>query len=123
MAAGQMHPINYYETINYDLRNNRKLRRRDVFKRGYLKAFSSYSRKELTEKYALGLDPWVMEGTLPRQDNFANWNIVPDGILLSFEDYQVSSHSFGQPEFVVPYSVLKKTMLPNTVRRLTEINE
>ena len=121
MAEGQMHPINYYETINYDLRNNRQLHERDVFRRGYLKVFSSYARKELTEKYDLGLDWWVTKGTLPRQDNFANWNIVPDEILLSFEDYQVSSHSFGQPEFVVPYYVLKRTMQLSEVRRFVRV--
>lgn len=118
MAAGQMHPINYYETINYDLKNNRQLREKDVFRRGYLKVFSSFARKELIEKYGLGLDWWVTKGTLPRHYNFASWNIVPDGILLSFEDYQVSSHSFGQPEFIVPYSVLKKMLLVRAVRRL-----
>jgi hypothetical protein len=117
MAAGQMHPINYYETINYDLKNNRQLREKDVFRRGYLKVFSSYARKELIEKYGLGLDWWVTKGTLPQHYNFANWNIVPDGILLSFEDYQVSSHSFGQPEFIVPFSVLKKMLLVSEVRR------
>jgi hypothetical protein len=110
MAAGQMHPINYYETINYDLGLGRPLRARDVFRRGYLKVFSGYSRKWLTETYEIANDNWFMEGTAPRAANFPNWNIVPGGVLISFEDYQVSSHSFGQPELMVPYSVLNRSV-------------
>ena len=110
MEAGQMHPINYYETLNYNLGKGRALRASDIFKRGYLTTFSKYSRQYLKDTYGLDLDWWVKKGTAPRTYNFANWNIVPDGMLLSFEDYQVSSHSFGQPEFVVPYSILKKVI-------------
>jgi hypothetical protein len=110
MAAGQMHPIAYYETINYDLRKGRPLRAYDIFKRGYLKTLSDYSRKSLRETYDLSAEDWLMEGTAPRARNFPDWNIVPDGILISFEDYQVGSHSFGQPELIVPYSVLKRSL-------------
>ena len=110
MAAGQMHPINYYETINYDLRKSRPLRALDVFKRGYLVVFSRYSRNWLSENYEIPSQNWFMEGTAPRVKNFPDWNILPDGILISFEDYQVSSHNFGQPELIVPYHELKKVL-------------
>jgi hypothetical protein len=116
MAAGQMHPINYYETINFDLRKSRPLHTRDIFKQGYLRVLSEYSRKHLTETYDIADDDWMRDGTAPSPDNFPNWNIVPDGILVSFEDYQVNSHNFGQPEFVVPYSVLRKVILRKSAR-------
>lgn len=118
MAAAQMHPIAYYETINFDLKKGRPLRAKDVFKRGYLKSFSTYSRKHLMDHYAIGNERWLDGGTEPRVKNFTNWNIVPDGVLLSFEDYQVSSHSFGQPEFVVPFSAMNGTIQPNVLRTL-----
>lgn len=118
MEAGQMHPISYYETINYDLETGKQLRVRDIFKRGYLKRLSNYSRKELTERYALVTQDWMMNGTRPTAGNFTNWNLVPDGVLLSFEDYQVSAHSFGQPEFVVPFSALQGTLRRDIVRKL-----
>jgi uncharacterized protein DUF3298 len=121
MQAGQMHPIAYYETINYDLSKGRQLRAKDVFKRGYLKALSDYSRKELTWRYEA--DDWIKSGTKPYADNFANWNIVPEGILISFEDYQVGPHSFGQPEFVVPFSDLKSTVRREGLRRLLPANK
>ncbi len=55
-------------------------------------------------------DQWLNEGTAARRENFENWNLVPDGVLISFEDYQVGAHSFGQPELIVPYSRLQKSV-------------
>ena len=118
MEAGQMHPIAYYETINFDLKKGRLLRAKDVFKRGYLKSFSSYSRKHLMDHYANLDEPGVKRGTEPNVSSFTNWNIVPDGVLLSFEDYQVGPHSFGQPEFVVPFSAMRDTIQQNVLRTL-----
>ena len=115
MEAGQMHPINYYETINYDLQRGRPLRVDEVFKWGYLKELSTFSRNYLTETYELAADDWVRAGTAPRRANFSNWNLVPDGVLLSFEDYQVNAHSFGQPEFVVPFSSLQGVIRRNSI--------
>jgi hypothetical protein len=121
MALGQMHPIDYYETINYDLKKQRDLNARDLFRHGYLKAFSAYSRQDLGDNYEIINDNWFNEGTAPRARNFKNWNIVPDGILISFEDYQVSSHSFGQPELIVPYARIRPVMRPRLMRSL--VNE
>ena len=118
MEAGQMHPIAYYETINFDLKKGRQLRAKDIFKRGYLKSFSSYSRKHLLDHYANLDEGGVKRGTEPRVSSFGNWNIVPDGVLLSFEDYQVGPHSFGQPEFVVPFSAMRDTIRQNVLRTL-----
>ena len=117
MAAGQMHPIAYYETINYDLAKQRPLLARDVFGHAYLRVFSAYSRKYLKDTYEIPNDNWFIEGTAPRLRNLGNWNVVPDGILISFEDYQVSSHSFGQPELIVPYSELRKVLLRHSITR------
>lgn len=115
MALGQMHPINYYETINYDLQRGRILNRSDIFKKGYLKIFSRYSRAFVRENYDLTgtTEEWLKEGTEAKQSNFANWNIVPDGILIAFEDYQIASHSFGQLELIIPYSKLRAVLKPN----------
>lgn len=118
MLPGQMHPIDYSETINYHLKRGRPLRANDVFNRGYLKSFSDYSRKHLRERYVIPDENWLNGGTEPKVMNFPNWNIVPDGVLLSFEDYQVGPHSFGQPQFLVPFSSLEGTTRPKVLRSL-----
>ncbi len=116
MAVGQMHPIDYYETINYDLNKGRLLRPADIFKRGYLRSLSDNARRELREMYDLSYsnDDWVKEGTRPIHDNFANWNIVPEGVLISFADYQVAAHAFGKPEMIIPYSALSRVVKGNS---------
>ncbi|HKV34273.1 MAG TPA: RsiV family protein [Pyrinomonadaceae bacterium] len=122
MEAGQMHPIAYYETINFDLKKGRQLYAKDVFKRGYLKQLSRASRKQL---YTFsGLDAsWIDRGTEPEVDNFRNWNLVPDGVLLSFEDYQVGPHSFGQPELVLPFTALRGTQQQSALDKLFASNK
>ena len=117
MALGQMHPIDYYETINYDLRLGRTLTQNDIFRNGYLKVFSQYSRTFVRENYEMTgtTDEWLTEGTRAKHSNFPNWNIVPDGILIAFEDYQIASHSFGQLELIIPYSELRTVLKPNAV--------
>ncbi|MEK6281294.1 MAG: RsiV family protein [Acidobacteriota bacterium] len=109
MALGQMHPISYYETINYDLRRGHPLFEQNVFKKGYTRVFSDFSRKHIKDNYEMdySTDEWLRSGTSPQKKNFPNWNIVPEGILISFEDYQIAAHSFGQLELIVPYRELK----------------
>jgi uncharacterized protein DUF3298 len=116
MALGQMHPIAYYETINYDLRRGRELKHYDIFKRGYLKKFSTYCRTFVRENYQVSepVNEWLQRGTEAKRSNFPNWNIVPDGILIAFEDYQIGPHSFGQLELIIPYSELKAVLRPKT---------
>lgn len=109
MAIGQMHPIDYYETINYELRKGKDLRPSDVFRRAYLTVITKYARQELKNKYDLE-DEWSKGGTAPKVHNFKNWNIVPDGILLVFEDYQIAAHSFGQAEMIIPFSALGRVL-------------
>jgi hypothetical protein len=112
MAVGQMHPIAYYETINYDLRRGRPLHERSVFKRGYTRVFSEFSRKHIRDEYEMDYtnDEWLKSGTSAQMKNFPNWNIVPDGILISFEDYQIAAHVFGQLELIIPYGELKRVL-------------
>ena len=116
MALGQTHPIDYYETINYDLRRGRELKHYDIFKRGYLKKVSTYCRTFVKENYQMNdpLDEWLIRGTEAKRSNFPNWNIVPDGILIAFEDYQIGPHSFGQLELIIPYSELKAVLRART---------
>lgn len=114
MASGQMHPIDYPMPVNYDLKNGRVLKLENLFKpkAHYLKAFSLFCRDELKKKYT---DPLMIEGTKPKAENYANWNIAPEGIMISFDDYQVCPHSMGRPVLIIPYSVLKDFIASDSV--------
>jgi Protein of unknown function (DUF3298) len=114
MALGQMHPIDYPVPVNYDLKNGRLIKLSSLFKAktNYLDLFSRYCRDELRNKTK---DPLMMRGTEPKAENYKNWNIAPEGIMISFDDYQVGPHSMGQPVIVIPYAVLKDLLASDTV--------
>ena len=122
MALGQTHPIDYPVPVNYDLRNGKFLKLGDLFKpkANYLKIFSKFCSNELRSKYKEQL--WPGDGIEPKADNYQNWNLTTEGIMISFDDYQVGPHSMGQPVVIIPYSILKdliahssavKTLLKN----------
>ena len=110
MAFGQMHPIDYYVSINYDLKSGKFLKLGDLFKRraNFLETISTYCRDEIQKTYDMSYtnEEWMTKGLQPKSGNFANWNLTTEGIHISFEDYQVGSHAMGQPELTVPYDVL-----------------
>lgn len=108
MSRGQMHPIDYPVTVNYDLALERPIQLRDIFKPNskYLTAISKYSYAELQRRYG---DNFMMkDGTAPKAENFEHWNLTPEGLLISFDDYQVGPHAMGQPVLLIPYAALEE---------------
>lgn len=113
--AGAAHPSNFSQTLNYDLSTDNTLTLSDVFKNeeSALKAFSDFARKEFLKR-KISDKEWITTGTEPLADNFRNWNITPDGILVTFDAYQVASYAEGPQEVLVPYSVLKNLVKANS---------
>lgn len=107
------HPIVSFESVNYDLKAGRPLKLREIFKPEvkYLPALSKLSRRELLELYQFSeADSWMKEGTAPLEKNFAAWNISPEGIVISFADYQVGPYAMGASEVTIPFSDLGKLL-------------
>jgi hypothetical protein len=104
-SAGAAHPNSYTVSLNYDLAADRALALADLFKprARYLDALSTYCIKTL--KAADRLD--FPEGAAPKEENFRSWNITKDGLLINFDDYQVTPHAVGPQHVVVPYAALK----------------
>lgn len=119
MTLGQGHPITYPVEANYDLKSGRLLRLGNLFNlhSNYLGIISQYCRVELSknERYRESPEAWRNEGTEPRARNFGHWNIKPEGLLISFDDYQVGPHSIGRPQIFVPYSAFKGMIAENSV--------
>lgn len=118
MALGQMHPIDYYVSVNYDLKAGRFLKLRDLYKQraNFLRTISRYCFDEIKRNYEMSLTTkeWMTTGLEPKAENFQNWNLTPEGIVISFEDYQVGSHAMGQPEVLVPLAVLNDLLAANS---------
>ncbi|MGI8655152.1 MAG: RsiV family protein [Pyrinomonadaceae bacterium] len=118
MQLGQMHPIDYPISLNYDLKLGRRIDLKEVFKpqANYLQTISSYCFARLRKGSGqYNPENWIAEGTAPKAENYQHWNIARDGILISFDDYQVGPHSMGQPQILVPYDQLRNDLATNNV--------
>jgi hypothetical protein len=103
-SAGAAHPNSYTISLNYDLAASKTLALADLFKpkARYLDALSAYCIKALEAADRLDFP----EGAAPKEENFRSWNITQDGLLINFDDYQVTPHAVGPQHVVVPYATL-----------------
>lgn len=114
-AHGYENRISY----NYDLKNKKELKLKDIFSDGfdYLKYISEESRKELKKQYATLSDEdrvnsspeavkeytdniisMIEEGTKTEEENFNIFTFTQDKIKIYYAQYQVGPYVFGTPE-------------------------
>ena len=99
---GTVHPSHGVEVFNYSLREARALKLEDLFTPGsaYLKTLADYCIEELQLE-----DEW-RKGAEPKRDNYTRWNLTRDGLLITFDEYQVAPYAAGIPEVAIPYGEL-----------------
>lgn len=116
--AGAAHPNNYAHVFNYDLKNGKALKLSDLFKPGanYLDAISRYAISDLKKQPDQeGIDDeWRQNGAGPKEENYNSWNISKKGIYITFDPYQVASYAAGPQHVIVPFSVLKDMLKPDS---------
>ena len=111
--AGAAHPGHYSITLNYDLGSGREITLADLFIPGsnYLQTLSDISKTQLAtrdisfDSFSSGVDP------LP--ENFNHWNISVDGLVITFDEYQVAPYAAGPQLVVIPFSELQSIENPN----------
>ena len=111
-ADGAAHPGLNSVTLNYDLGQGRELTLADLFLPGsnYLEAISAYCIAELS-KQPFFEGPFA-EGAQPTPENYRNWNIAPDGLMITFDEYQVAPYAAGPQTVNVPYRALQAIINP-----------
>ncbi|MDR1855781.1 MAG: DUF3298 and DUF4163 domain-containing protein [Desulfovibrio sp.] len=107
---GGAHGTIDYIGRTYDVSSGKKLDINDIFKYPdiALKLMSKWSLKILTERFSresknLGL---IEGGTAPSMKNFSCMSLTPEGISITFEEYQVAPYSYGPQEVEIPLAVL-----------------
>jgi hypothetical protein len=103
--AGAAHPMLTAEVFNYDIEQGKILDLGELFEpdTAYLSLISAYCTHQLQETQVLEFP----EGAVPTLENYRNWNITVDGILITFDPYQVASYAIGRQSVTVPYAVLR----------------
>lgn len=106
--AGAAHPAHNLKTFNFELKNGKFLVLNDIFipNSKYLDKVADYSRQALKKKLSDIDEKWFTEGTAPKPENYRNWNLKPEGILFTFDTYQVAAYVYGQPDVLIPYTEL-----------------
>lgn len=111
--AGRAHPYHNHKVINFDFTRGKSITLAELFKpkSAYLRAIAKYANKKLVAKLD---DKWMInEGTKPIEKNYQVWNLENDGVLLTFDEYQVAPYVYGAQEVEIPYSELKSILSPN----------
>jgi hypothetical protein len=111
-SDGAAHPGLYSITLNYDLAQGRELALGDMFlpNSSYLEAIANYCVTELSKQPGFE-DPFT-EGARPTPENYRNWNITPEGLLITFDMYQVAPGASGPIQVLVPYEQLQSAIDP-----------
>jgi hypothetical protein len=109
---GAAHPGDFSHTINYDLGTGRELALGDLFLSGsnYLETISNYCISELGKQPFF--DGPFTNGADPTLENYRNWNITPDGLMITFDTYQVAPGAAGPQIIVVPYAQVRDMVDP-----------
>ena len=112
-SDGAAHPGLYSITVNYDLGQSRELALSDLFlpNSNYLEVISKYSIADLKRQNP-EIDNSFLGGAAPTPENYRNWNITPDGLLITFDEYQVAPYAAGPQKVIMPYSELRAVIAP-----------
>jgi hypothetical protein len=103
--AGAAHPNMGRLGLNFDLIRAQKIEMAQLFQPGtdYLKAIADYCTADLKKQNRLEFP----DGALPKAENYQNWNITKEGLLISFDPYQVGPYAMGPSLVTIPYPALK----------------
>ncbi len=103
---GAAHPGSYSRTLTYDLESGALLTLDRLFLPGvdYLGPISAYCITELGTR-DIGFEMFS-GGADPTADNYRNWNVTLDGLLITFDEYQVAAYAAGPQTVLVPYAQL-----------------
>jgi hypothetical protein len=103
---GAAHPGDFSHTVNYDLGAGRELTLGDLFLPGsnHLEAISNYCITELSKQPFF--DGSFTTGADPTPDHYRNWNITPNGLMITFDTYQVAPGAAGPQIITIPFGQL-----------------
>jgi hypothetical protein len=112
--AGMAHPYHYHHTLNYNLNTDELMDLSDLFdpESDYLNRIAHYCYEDLSKH--LSNKDMIAAGTAPNPSNYRHWNIKPNGLLITFDEYQVAPYANGAQMVLVPYSILESFISPDS---------
>lgn len=104
--TGAAHPGDISQTATFDLQRGQDITLADLFvpDADYLTALSKYCIAQLNTR-DIGFQGFELGATATAQ-NYRNWNITADGLMITFDEYQVAPYAAGPQTVVIPYKDL-----------------
>lgn len=99
------HPISFYNTISYNTKTQEIISIDDLVsqKSNFLEIASKNVRDILLKNKKIVNMEMMMQGTMPKKENFSTFAFTKEGYLFFFSPYQVAPYSSGKFEVLVPY--------------------
>ena len=109
-SDGAAHPGHYSITLTYDLANGREILLDELFAAGsnYLQVISDYCKSELATR-DIAFDGFS-SGAEPLPENYTRWNLSADGLIITFDEYQVAPYAAGPQVVTIPFSALQSVI-------------
>lgn len=117
--SGAAHPNSFSLVYNFDLLEGNQITLGELFLPGvdYLTPISDYCTSTLAADGRLEFPA----GALPDEANYRNWNILPAGLQITFDPYQVGPYAMGPSTVVIPFSELTDILrLDGAIGRITQ---
>ena len=110
--TGAAHPGDASQTATFDLGHGQDVTLAGLFQPGsdYLAAISKYCSAQLSTR-DIGFQGFELGATATVQ-NYRNWNITADGLMITFDEYQVAPYAAGPQTVVIPYKELTRIIQP-----------
>ena len=107
---GAAHPGTRSRTVTYDLEAGSEVRLAELFLPGsdYLERIANYCIAQLSTR-DIGFEA-SSSGAQPLPENYGDWNITSDGLLITFDEYLVAAYAAGPQEVIVPYAELQSVI-------------
>jgi hypothetical protein len=113
--SGAAHPNAYTIVINYDRAQKHEIKLADLFpgKPEYLTTVSTLAIKDLKKQFAekdIHFEDYAVEGSAPTVENYQNFLIKDEALLIIFDPYQVGPWAIGIQEVTIPFKDLGITI-------------
>lgn len=108
------------DTFTYDLAKSKELYLVDIMKGKYLETLSNLCTKYFKEQEEFKdyVDKEIFRhGLEPVENNYSNFLLVEDGMVIIFEKYQIFPGELGEQEVKIHYDILEKYIKPQYINR------
>ncbi len=106
---GSAHPSSYEVALNFDINTGKAVGLDDIFGGDYLLIISKYCKDVLGERFIDDYDNYEENfgrGSDPQLENYRNFLITQNGLLVIFDQYQVAAGVAGKQTVLIPWNKL-----------------